>query len=201
MNGGTGYTNTMINMHKPKLSFHFPTVIGYIENPHFANRILPAIESILDDETNLTNAWNYKNTYDPKESLQLNELKDYIIKIAKNFLNDQGYDSEPLNLEPQIFASQMYEGDRHGRHCHPGSLLSGVYYLKVPEGSAEIMFYDPRPAKDILNIPRKESTEVNRTDIKIQPKQGTLLIWESWIHHEVLYNHSKDARTTVVFNI
>ena len=191
----------MINMHKPAISFHFPTAIGYIENPYFARKILPSVENILNDESNLTNAWNYKNTYDPINSLDLKELKDYIIKVADQFLNDQGYDPSLLNLEPQIFASQMYEGDRHGRHCHPGSLLSGVFYLKVPKGSSGIMFYDPRPARDILNIPRKKVTEINQSDITIQPKEGTLLIWESWMHHEVLYNHSKEARTTVVFNI
>ena len=188
-------------MHRPKLDFYFPTPIGHIENPYFARKILPSVESILNDEQNLTNAWNYKNTYDPVNSLDLKELKDYIMKVAENFLLDQGYDPSFLNIEPQIFASQMYEGDRHGRHCHPGSLLSGVFYLEVPEGSSDILFYDPRPARDILNIPRKQLTDINRSDVTITPKEGTLLIWESWMHHEVLYNKSKEARTTIVFNI
>ena len=191
----------MINLHRPSLSYHFASVIGYVENPYLARKILPAVENILADDKNLTNAWNYKNTYSPTDSLGLEEVSDYFIKVANNFLNDQDYDTSNLNLSPQIFVSQMFKGDRHGRHCHPGSLLSGVFYLTAPKGSAEIMFYNPIPAKDILNIPKKVDSEKNRNDFTVKPKEGTLLIWESWLHHEVLYNNSTDPRTTVVFNI
>ena len=32
----------------------------------------------------------------------------------------------------------------HDAHTHPGSMVSGVYYVKMPEDSGKIVFDDPR---------------------------------------------------------
>jgi uncharacterized protein (TIGR02466 family) len=78
--------------------------------------------------------------------------------------------------------------------------LSGVFYLNVNEKSAPIVFYDPRPFRKFVSLPRGNETLASCEKIMIIPETGLMLIWESWLEHEVLKNYS-DNRTTLVFNL
>jgi uncharacterized protein (TIGR02466 family) len=95
----------------------------------------------------------------------------------------------------------MVEGDRHPLHTHPNSLLSGLLYLEIPEGSSPIIFSDPRPFRSMIALPKKGEKITNWEQVYFQPKQGTFMIWESWLGHEVPKNHSTKGRITMVFNL
>ena len=79
-------------------------------------------------------------------------------------------------------------------------LLSGVFYLNMPEGSSPIQFYDPRPWRDTRVMPVKRETENNISSFNFNPSAGDFIMWESWLHHEVIPNKSND-RVTLVFNL
>jgi uncharacterized protein (TIGR02466 family) len=174
----------------------------HLHNPALANEMLPICRSILSNDDLLTNAWGYKNTYDPGIGIanlpKLSKFKSYIISVANEFLDSLGY--HKIEFDPQIFTSQMNEKDSHGRHSHPGAVLSGVFYLNVPEGSSPIQFYDPRPWRDTRVLPVKKETQFTNSSFNFNPSAGDLLMWESWLHHEVIPNNSKD-RVTLVFNL
>lgn len=191
-------------MHRYNLSQHFATSILHINNRFLADEMLPICRNILDDEQLLTNKWDYKNTYTPGQGIeqlpQMNKFLTYVKSIAKQYLNDLGYDSNAISFDPQVFTSQMNKGDSHGRHCHPGAVLSGVFYLNMPENSSPIQFYDPRPWRDTRVMPIKRETEHNRPSFNFNPSAGDFIMWESWLHHEVIPNKSDD-RITLVFNL
>ena len=196
----------MINLHKFEVTNHFSTPLLYMSNIALAEEMLPLCKSILNDENNNTNQWGYKTSYQPAsgnglESLpQFSKFNTYIKSISNDFLRYLGYDHEQIDLLPSIFTSEMHVGDRHGRHCHPGAILSGVFYLQMPENSSPIKFYDPRNWRDTRLIPRKKDTQYTRAEFQHHPVAGDLLIWESWLHHEVVPNNSDD-RVTLVFNL
>ena len=49
--------------------------------------------------------------------------------------------------------------------------------------------------------PRKPKARLtNRTFVEIAPKAGTLLLWESWLRHEVPENKARRDRISVSFN-
>lgn len=180
----------------------FPTVIGAHMDLDLAKLMLPVARKYLDNSLMLTNAWGYKNTYNVDLGLeQFDDLKlftESINNLSNNFLENLGYDSAKIKLHPHIFVSEMFENDYHSRHAHAGSLLSGILYLQVPDGSSPIVFTDPRPHRDFLCLPKKDKA----TDqIFIDPVEGLMLIWESWLNHEVPKNTSKDGRITMVFNL
>jgi uncharacterized protein (TIGR02466 family) len=95
----------------------------------------------------------------------------------------------------------MVEGDQHSLHTHPNSLLSGLLYLEVPEGSAPIIFSDPRPFRSMISLPKKGDALTNWENTIFKPEKGTFLIWESWLAHEVPKNFCKTGRITMVFNL
>ena len=179
----------------------FPTTIGGFSDENIAKKVLPIAKKILEEPSNNTNTWNYKTTYskDCSNIKELDFFKDYIVNLGSEYLNSTGY--KRLSLVPEIFFSEMIAGDYHGQHEHPNSILSGLIYLNVPENSAPIRFYDPRPHTKYVTIPIAESNEKNWTHYNVKPHAGLVLIWPSWLTHEVLVNKSVDGRITAVFNL
>ena len=80
----------------------------------------------------------------------------------------------------------------HDLHSHPGQLVSGVFYLSVPEGAGKITFYDPRGP-----LPPFDDT------YQILPREGDLLIFPSWLPHLVTSSRTDPSspRVSVAFNI
>ena len=50
--------------------------------------------------------------------------------------------------------------------------------------------------------PRKKTApRPMQTYVSIEPEAGTLLLWESWLRHEVALNRASAARISISFNI
>lgn len=95
----------------------------------------------------------------------------------------------------------MNENTHHGLHIHPLSVISGTYYVSVPAGAPAIKFEDPRFASFMHAPPRKQSPKaVNRTHLEVPAKPGSLVLFESWMRHEVPLHAGKSPRVSVSFN-
>lgn len=92
-------------------------------------------------------------------------------------------------------------GGHHAAHIHPHSVVSGTYYADVPAGSSAIRFEDPRLGMMMAAPPRKATARLaNRTFVAVVPKSGTVLLWESWLRHEVPVNKARRPRISLSFN-
>ena len=178
----------------------FPTLIGQFNDSTFVDKVTPLASQLL--QTN-SKKWGYKNTFNDKESHNIINsnlyIKEYILNLGHQYLLQIGYKPQFL-LDSFIFFSHMEKNDYHNPHLHDGSLLSGVVYLEVPSNSSPIIFYDPREIKNFNGLIKLPNTPINQTNIPFIPKKDDILIWESWITHEVPPNNS-DSRKTLVFNI
>ena len=79
--------------------------------------------------------------------------------------------------------------ERHAHDPHGGTFLSGVFYVKCPDGSGRIRFYDPRNIS-ILNPPDHEYYNDSTTYNFIQPVEDMILFFPSWFEHDVEENKS-----------
>ena len=185
-----------------KLNYYFPTVVGRFYDLELRNKMLPIVKDVLNNEELLTWKCGYRNTYSGSTGLQelpeFKEFANYLKKASNDYLLELGCASK-VDLCPNIFASGMVEGDRHGKHDHPGSELSGIFYLDVPEGSADLVFHDSKTFRN--NRSNMVQLQRSQSSIRIKPENGLFLIWESWIQHEVPVNNSSSPRTTLVFNM
>lgn len=190
---------------KNNIKLFFPTPILFMEDEKYAAEMLPVAKKFLSRKDLLTNYWGYKNTYHAglERFKELEQFKKYICKIGSDFLSSLGYDYSNKKLNAQIFASEMVRGDAHGRHTHPNGLLSGVFYLQVPKNASRIIFYDPRPFRNFVQHQQKKEKKTIFTEQKIYipPKQGLLLLCESWMEHEVEESITDESRITLVFNL
>lgn len=186
------------------VDYYFPTAIFSEKLTSIAEEILPIVQSYLNDDKHITNYWGYKTTFKVEIGLECFQEFDSFNRLiqekGKQFLTSLGYDTSELEFTSQIFASNMKRNDSHGVHSHPNSLLSGVFYLQIKETSAPIIFHDPRPFRKFLALPRGNETMASYEKVAIIPENGLMLIWESWLEHEVPKN-SSDERITLVFNL
>ena len=91
-------------------------------------------------------------------------------------------------------------------HIHPGSTLSGTFYIKH-NGSAEngkILFKHPKNLYMITNHwPEgliEKTNEVTSQYFSITPQSNMLLIFPSWVEHKVGTNLKDDTRISLSFN-
>ncbi len=100
-----------------------------------------------------------------------------------------------------LWINVMDEGGVHTGHIHPHSAISGTYYVTVPKSASIIRFEDPRLPLMMAAPPRREKARrENQTFATIQPRPGTLLLWESFVRHEVPLNGARGKRISVSFN-
>jgi uncharacterized protein (TIGR02466 family) len=80
-------------------------------------------------------------------------------------------------------------------------VLSGVVYVTVQPGAGALRLEDPRLPLMMAAPPRRaDAAEPNRAFVTLQPAEGDLYIWESWLRHEVLAGTAKAPRVSVSFN-
>jgi uncharacterized protein (TIGR02466 family) len=88
----------------------------------------------------------------------------------------------------------------HSLHLHPLSTVSGTYYVQVPNGTPGIKFEDPRLERFMAAPPRSGARESNRPWVTLRARPGQLVLFESWLRHEVAANRSAAERVSISFN-
>ncbi len=107
---------------------------------------------------------------------------------------------KPLQLE-DLWINILPEGGIHTAHIHPHSVISGTTYVAMPAGTSAIKFEDPRLAMMMAAPPRRqEAREGLKPFVYVAPEVGDVLLWESWLRHEVPMNMAEDDRISVSFN-
>jgi uncharacterized protein (TIGR02466 family) len=107
---------------------------------------------------------------------------------------------KPLRLD-SLWVNSLPAKGLHRAHIHPHSVISGTLYVQAPKGSGAICFEDPRLPMMMAAPPKADGApEELRTLVTIDPRPGLLLLWESWLRHEVLAGTGKGERLSVSFN-
>ncbi|HVZ66367.1 MAG TPA: TIGR02466 family protein [Lacunisphaera sp.] len=95
----------------------------------------------------------------------------------------------------------MPEHAAHGLHLHPLSFVSGTYYVVTPPGCPGLKFEDPRLSRFMAAPPKSSRARpVNRTHVTYPARAGHVLLFESWLRHEVAANRVAEERISVSFN-
>ncbi|MBV8973527.1 MAG: hypothetical protein JOY74_00270 [Sinobacteraceae bacterium] len=95
----------------------------------------------------------------------------------------------------------MGRGAVHGLHLHPLATLSGVYYVAVPAGAPGLKLEDPRLERFMAAPPRAAAARrANRPWVTLPARAGQIVLFESWLRHEVLPHREPRERVSISFN-
>lgn len=137
----------------------------------------------------------------PKRDPEFSTLAKLLDKHAAAFARELNFASARRLKLDSIWINVLEPGGAHSGHIHPHSVLSGTFYVDVPAGSSALKLEDPRLAMMMAAPPRRDDgPESERAFVYVTPKAGEVLMWESFVRHEVPANGAKKARVSVSFN-
>jgi uncharacterized protein (TIGR02466 family) len=130
----------------------------------------------------------------PRRDPAFADLARLLNRHAKKFAEAADFPPGHKPRLDSLWVNLLKSGGHHSGHIHPHSTISGTFYVGVPEGSGVIRFEDPRLPLMMAAPPREGAF------VSVQPRAGLLLLWESWLRHEVLAGKGKGERLSVSFN-
>ena len=119
----------------------------------------------------------------------------------KEFAKDCAFDLGRKPKLDSLWVNLLRGSGHHSAHIHPHSILSGTLYVEVPSGSGAIRFEDPRlPLKMAAPKRDPDASDAMQTFVTVEPRPGLLLLWESWLRHEVMPGRGRGERLSISFN-
>jgi uncharacterized protein (TIGR02466 family) len=137
----------------------------------------------------------------PKRDPAFAELAKVLTRHAAKFADECAFALQRKPRLDSLWANLLKAGGHHSGHIHPHSIISGTLYVEVPAGSGAIRFEDPRLPLMMSAPPRaKDAPGELQPFVNVEPRPGLLLMWESWLRHEVLAGTGKGERLSISFN-
>ncbi len=182
-----------------------------IRNPQLLADLAHSIRSLAADDT-AGKRWSREHHYPgytsyaslndlPTRDPAFGELAKQLSRHAAAFARDCAFDLPRKPRLDSLWVNLLKAGGRHSGHIHPHSILSGTFYVEAPRGSGAIGFEDPRlPLMMAAPMRRADAPQNLQTFVEIEPRPGLLLMWESWLRHEVRAGRTRGERLSVSFN-
>lgn len=101
-----------------------------------------------------------------------------------------------------MWVNVLGEGMGHSGHIHPGCVISGTCYVAMPDGAGALKLEDPRLTQ-MMAAPQlaQDAPEEMRRFVYLRPQAGEIILWESWLRHEVMASGCEDPRISISFNL
>lgn len=138
----------------------------------------------------------------PYRSSTFGDFKRLVDKHVKNYIKALEMDLKGRELAmTTCWMNIMGPMCHHSLHLHPLSSISGTVWLQTPKGCGSFKVEDPRMACFMAGPPRSANcSETNQRFVSFDPKPGDLILFESWLRHEVTANRSDKERISISFN-
>tara|TARA_B100000989_G_scaffold298922_1_gene291091 strand:- start:177 stop:770 length:594 start_codon:yes stop_codon:yes gene_type:complete len=193
-------------MIKPNLFFPTPVWALQIENYKQVNEEMYNYIKNQQAEDQLgINKSNIKGWHSKDFNLDDIEPKNFISFIfsyIEQVMVDMNWDKQKQIAKiNNMWAIINTGGSANLRHQHGNSTISGAYYVRAPENSGDIIFYDPRPAP-VYSHPNAISPNSLNAEVNgVSPREGALVLFPSYLDHSVNENKTSQERIVISFNI
>jgi uncharacterized protein (TIGR02466 family) len=142
------------------------------------------------------------------------ELKKFIVAAFSDYAEFIDLNKFKIIIS-NSWANVNHPGNYNTLHNHPGAMFSGCYYIRNPKDAGIFSAHDPRIAREMCqeqyqDLFRKyeefgdQFHPNNRYAVShwnVNPRAGDIVIFPSWLKHEVTQNKSDRARISIAFNI
>jgi uncharacterized protein (TIGR02466 family) len=138
----------------------------------------------------------------PRRAPVFADLRRRLDRHVAAFAEHAAFDLAGRRLRlDSLWVNLLRGAGAHSGHLHPHSVVSGTLYVETPPGSGAIRFEDPRlPMLMAAPVRTADAPERRRTFVRRTPEPGLLLLWESWLRHEVEPHTGRADRLSVSFN-
>lgn len=176
----------------------FPTPLGLVNLPRELTEeelVFIKTQDTVFNQGNLTSKNNY--------ILESNELADlkYLLyyKVQEFFYRTVRPIYKNRLRITQSWINYNGTGQYHHKHHHPNSIVSGVYYIQADEISGKILFSNNN-YRQILSFETEEFNEFNTYSYHVPAKTNRLVLFPSYLTHEVEQLNVAIPRLSLAFN-
>jgi len=195
-------------------TFLFPTPLwqGRLDDAALLPDLAHSCRTLAEDDS-AGRRWSRDNRYRgytsyaslndlPSRDPAFGDLARWLVKQASGFAAAAHLDlSRRKPKLDSLWVNILKPGGGHSGHIHPHSIISGTLYVEVPAGAGSIRFEDPRLPMLMHAPPRTaDAPAESRNFVHVEPAAGDLLLWESWLRHEVMPSAAKAERISISFN-
>ena len=139
--------------------------------------------------------YSTEETFEPWLKLLVQEIADLVDSYRLNCAID--LTSLWFNINSQYSYNVT--------HSHPGALLSGVLWVKVPKDSGKFYFVLPDSyfqPELVVNTEESYANEINLFGgYPVDDREGRMMIFPSNMPHRVTMNKSTEDRISISFNL
>ena len=206
--GNLRWVSTIIETAKLNYELLFPTAlhIADLADPTSINqRLLDAVSKIRGIEPNSKpQSWAcdlYTTIGNPSllmEHLAFQDLLRLFQQQLIAYAENHSYKVEAPRIT-ECWLNVYKAGDAQEIHLHRNSMVSGIYYVSVPEGAGATLFYSPW-ADVMLSPQATEANQLNATVSGIEPEAGRVVLFRSALRHSVMPGQFDGERVTIAFN-
>jgi hypothetical protein len=104
------------------------------------------------------------------------------------------------NAPLQYWTQDYKEGDIHGAHSHGVSGISGIYWVRANESAGGVKFFNPNPITEYVSVETPDNPYA-WTYTVVKPEKGKMILFPSYLKHEVLPSGKDVIRTSIPFNV
>ena len=137
----------------------------------------------------------------PRRDPVIGDLAKILTKHAAAFGKECAFDLPRKPRLDSLWVNLLRGQGHHSGHIHPHSIISGTLYVEAPKGFGAIRFEDPRlPMMMAAPTRSPDAPDKLKAFVTVEPRAGLLLLWESWLRHEVLPGTGRGERLSISFN-
>lgn len=196
----------------------FATPVAAVEVPEAARwnselrvAILARREAVATIQASNAGGWHSGRDLPEWGGPVVGELLDMARAIASQMTTDRRGQPASVAWRATAWANVNGPGAGNIAHYHPGSVWSGTYYVddggiaEDPSLGGEFEMLDPRGAAPAMFAPTlalagEGGLSVGATE-SIRPKAGVLILFPSWLFHQVRLYRGTRERISVAFNL
>jgi uncharacterized protein (TIGR02466 family) len=160
--------------------------------------------SLNESSRELSNVGGWQSNDDLAEDDQFTDLVTYVTQSFNPIYKHNNYIDGLKFIIVDMWANINKHRDFNKAHLHPNSDWSFTYYVKVTEDSGDIVFCDPRVRRHMKvqdNILIDHSNNSQHGIYTVNPLNGRLVIFPSYLEHYVEPNLTQETRISISGNI
>tara|TARA_B100000925_G_C21990738_1_gene466716 strand:- start:113 stop:736 length:624 start_codon:yes stop_codon:yes gene_type:complete len=195
---------------KLNCDFYFPTPVWWNDLKKYDDSELLKLHEWLkkDDpkgkELSNFGGWQSR-AFLPEDFPATNEFAKIMEDLSIACLEDYGLSPDKHKLKlGNIWFNENKGKDVNQLHIHGGSFLAGTYYLSIPNGAGEIIFYRNYMEEYALYAHSgdfERITPINGITARYRPRNKRVVLFPAWLQHGVLPSETNEPRISIAFNL
>jgi uncharacterized protein (TIGR02466 family) len=187
--------------------FATPLLVGQISNKKLNDALEKAILAKREEDPGIKRSnvggWHSDLALQQWGGLPARNLVGEVIKLVNQHTSVLGGDPSQLRWHAEAWANVNERGSSNARHYHGGCFWSAVYYVRVGSGEGgRLVLYDPRMPTLAMHAPPLRFRDAGgEREVKIEPREGRLVVFPSWLAHEVEQWQGDELRISIAINL